>query len=85
MKGQPPLKITAPDDAAAPSADGSGRSACKTPWAHFASFGKGWTVLATCPEGNAVCLRADIGKGILIATNLYDDAGFPSAEYLQRL
>jgi hypothetical protein len=85
MKGQPPLKITAPDDAAAPSADGSGRSACKTLWAHFASFGKGWTVLATCPEGNAVCLRADIGKGILIATNLYDDAGFPSAEYLQRL
>lgn len=79
MKGQPPVKITAPDDPAAPP------TSAKTPWAHFVSWGKGWKVLATCPEGNAVCLRADIGKGILIATNLYDDTGYPTAEYLERL
>ncbi|OIO98480.1 MAG: hypothetical protein AUJ96_21145 [Armatimonadetes bacterium CG2_30_66_41] len=79
MKGHPPLKLVAPGDPAAPP------PTAKTPWAHFASYGKGWKVLATCPEGNAVCLRADIGKGILVATNLYDDADFPTAEYVNKL
>jgi hypothetical protein len=79
MKGQPPVRLVAADDPAAPPAS------CKTPWAHFTSIGKGWTVLATCPEGNPICVRASLGKGVLIATNLYDDAGFPSAEYVARL
>ncbi|MBM3497045.1 MAG: DUF4091 domain-containing protein [Armatimonadetes bacterium] len=55
------------------------------PWAHFESCGAGWQVLATCPEGKPLLLKARIGKGVLIATNLYSDAGFPTPEYLKRV
>jgi hypothetical protein len=55
------------------------------PWAHFESCGPNWQVLATCHEGKPVLLKTRIGKGVLIATNLYSDAGFPTAGYLKRL
>ena len=79
MKGEGAIKPVLPGDPACPPAT------CKTPWAHFSSVGKGWTVLARCSDGSPVCLRADIGKGVVIATNLYDDLGYPTPEYLDKL
>lgn len=79
MKNQGAIKVAAPADPGVPPAD------CKVPWAHFVDVGPGWKVLATCPDGQPICLRADIGRGAIIATNLYEDAGYPTAEAVDRL
>lgn len=79
MKSQGTIKPVLADDPACPPAT------CKNAWAHFSSVGKGWTVLATCSEGSPVCVRKDVGKGMVIVSNLYDDLGYPSAEYLGKL
>lgn len=73
------VTVAAPDDPFAPPADTA------VPWSHFASHGPAWQVLATCPDGHAVCLKAEIGKGVLIATTLYSECRYPTADYLQRL
>jgi hypothetical protein len=73
------IKIETPDDPLAPLAD------VTVPWAHFASHGAGWKVLARCPEGHAVCLKKEIGKGVLVAATLYTECGYPTAEYLARV
>ncbi|MBM3475832.1 MAG: hypothetical protein FJX75_21400 [Armatimonadetes bacterium] len=77
-KGKHPTRVTADDPFAAVES-------VALPWAHFDSWGPSWEVLATCPEGKPIMLKTRIGNGVLVATNLYSDAGFPTAEYLKRV
>ncbi|MCX7597314.1 MAG: hypothetical protein N2512_00380, partial [Armatimonadetes bacterium] len=73
------VSVAAPDDPFAPI------SGVGLPWGHVRAYGRGWKVLATCPDGSALCLKAQVGKGGLVATNFHTECGFPSAEYLSRL
>ena len=73
------LTVTAPDDPCAPTAD------VAVPWGHFESYGPNWKVLAKCPDGHAVALRTEIGKGVLIATTMHSDRGYPNAECARRI
>ena len=58
----------------------------KTPWGHFTRWGPGWsTILGRCPHDLPVGLRADVGRGVLVATTCYRDCGFPTEEYLGRI
>ncbi|MCX7598556.1 MAG: DUF4091 domain-containing protein, partial [Armatimonadetes bacterium] len=73
------VSVVAPDDPFAPL------SGVGLPWGHVRAYGRGWKVLATCPDGSALCLKAQVGKGGLVATNFHTECGYPSAEYLARL
>ncbi len=73
------LKVAAPADPAAPPAE------VGLPWAHFESHGPNWKVLATCEDGHPVCLSAAVGQGLVIATTIHTERGYPTAAYLQRL
>jgi|GEM_PF-1356063 len=73
------VTIVVPGDPFAPPATAT------VPWAHFAAHGSGWEVLAACPEGHAIALKTRIGRGVLIATNLYSESHYPSAEHLSTL
>ena len=54
-------------------------------WTHPAAVSGLWSVLARCDEGQPILEYRELGDGIIVASHIYRQYGFPEVAFLQNL